>query len=166
MESGKLARICLVTSQGGHMDQMHLLRECYENHPHFMITVRNKEEIRTCDNFTKCYYVTNVCEGRWKNPLRLLKMVREVYKILRHEKPQFIISTGGGISAPTIVVAKLMKIKIIYVEAGARVYTLSKTGRICYCLSDLFFVQHLQLACKYPKAIYRGILYKHFGGGQ
>lgn len=165
MESSKRVKIGLITSQGGHMNQMHLLRECYENHPHFLITVRNKEEIKTCDRFTTCYYVTNVCEGRWKNPLRLLKLVWEVYRIFRHEKPQFIISTGGGISAPAIAIAKLMRIKIIYVEVGARVYTLSKTGRICYALSDLFFVQHRPLLNKYPKALYRGILYQHFGGG-
>jgi UDP-N-acetylglucosamine:LPS N-acetylglucosamine transferase len=157
-------RICLIASQGGHMKQMHLLEKCYKEYPYFLITVRNKEAIKACDHYETHYFVTNICEGRWKKSFfSLLKAFWEVYKIYCCQKPTLVISTGSGIAVPGFIVAKLMKIKTIYVEAGAKVYTLSKTGRVCYCISDLFFVQHLPLARKYSKAIYKGILYKHLG---
>ena len=157
-------KIGLIASQGGHMKQMYLLSACYRDCPHFLITVRNQEGINTCDRFETHYFITNIGEGRWKKPFsNLFKAFWQVYKIYRREKPKLVISTGSGIAVPGFVLAKLMGIKTIYVEAGARVYTLSKTGRICYFLSDLFFVQHPSLARKYRKAVYKGILSENLG---
>lgn len=155
-------KIGLISSQGGHMKQMKLLKKCYKEYPHFLITVRNQKEIKTRVLDCKQYFMTNIGEGRWnKSFFSFLKSFWEIYTIYRHEKPDLIISTGCGITAPGFIIAKWMKIKTIYVEPGARVCTLSKTGRICYSLCDLFFIQHPLLARKYPKAVYKGILYKY-----
>lgn len=157
-------KIGLVSSRGGHMKQMRLLKQCYEQFPHFLVTVKGQETIHTHNPEEKKYLMTNIGEGRWKkSPFGVLKSFWEVYQIYRSEKPDFVISTGCGIAVPAFMVAKAMGIRTIYVEPGARVYTLSKTGRICYRLSDLFFVQHRDLAQKYPKALYNGILYKQLG---
>ncbi|MDP3029141.1 MAG: hypothetical protein Q8O04_06545 [Deltaproteobacteria bacterium] len=46
----------------------------------------------------------------------------------------------------------------IFIESWSRVTTKSTTGKICYYLSDLFFVQWPELIKRYPKAIYAGRL--------
>ncbi len=165
MNQSPLLKIALITSQGGHMRQMELLRNCYKDYPHFLITVRNQKDIKTCDSDSKQYFIENIGEGRWKKYIFtfFLKSFWELFKILKCEKPDLIISTGCGIAVPGFILARLMRIKTIYIEPGARVYSLSKTGRICYFISDLFIVQHLPLKEKYPKSIYKGILYRHFG---
>jgi beta-1,4-N-acetylglucosaminyltransferase len=82
----------------------------------------------------------------------------EALKILWQVKPTAILSTGPAIAVPVSIVGKLLGIKIIFVETGSRVQTLSLTGRIMYRMADLFFVQWPQLSKKLPGAIYAGRL--------
>jgi UDP-N-acetylglucosamine:LPS N-acetylglucosamine transferase len=64
-----------------------------------------------------------------------------------------VISTGSGLAVPFLVISKLFGSKILFIESGARVYSVSKTGAFMYRYSDLFFVQYKALLKFYPKAI-------------
>jgi beta-1,4-N-acetylglucosaminyltransferase len=54
--------------------------------------------------------------------------------------------------------AKLLGIRVIYIETGSRVFALSSSGKILYRFADLFFVQWSELLPLYPKAVYAGRL--------
>lgn len=73
-------------------------------------------------------------------------------------RPRVILSTGAVVSVPISVFGRLMGTKIIHVETGARVFTMSFTGKIMYHISHLFFVQWEPLLKDYPKSIYAGRL--------
>lgn len=73
-------------------------------------------------------------------------------------KPRVILSTGAVVSVPISFFGKLMGTKIIHVETGARVISMSFTGKFMYRIADLFFVQWEPLKQGYPKAIYAGRL--------
>lgn len=78
------------------------------------------------------------------------------WRALRRERPDAVLSCGPAVGAPPCILAKLMGIKVIFVETGSRVTALSLTGRIVYRFADLFLVQWPQLAKDHPKAIFAG----------
>lgn len=81
------------------------------------------------------------------------------FRILRKEKPDLIISTGAELAIPAFYLAKLFRIKTIFIESWTRVVQPTGTGRIVYPVSDVFLVQWEQLLSKYgKKARYEGAI--------
>jgi UDP-N-acetylglucosamine:LPS N-acetylglucosamine transferase len=101
----------------------------------------------------KKYTIKNI----GKNPVRFLISIPTVFNILRHEKPDLIISTGSEIAIPVFYIAKLLGIKTIFIESLCRVEEPSLSGKIVYPVSDVFLVQWKQLLSKFgEKAQYWG----------
>jgi len=92
--------------------------------------------------------------------LLILRTLFEAIKILSKEKPDLIVSTGGGeIAIPFCYIGKLLGMKIIFIETLARVKTPSGGGHIVYPIADLFLVQWESLLKEYGnKAKYWGNL--------
>lgn len=88
--------------------------------------------------------------------LKTLRCARDSLAALRRERPDAVISCGPAVGVPPCLMAKLLGMKVIFVETGSRVRALSMTGRIAYHLADLFLVQWTQLLERYPKAVYAG----------
>jgi beta-1,4-N-acetylglucosaminyltransferase len=80
------------------------------------------------------------------------------FSIIMNSKSVGIVSAGPGLAVPLFIWASIFRKKRIYIESWSRVNTKSAAGKICYFLSDLFFVQWPELIKKYPKAIYAGRL--------
>ena len=80
------------------------------------------------------------------------------FSIIMNSKSVGIVSAGPGLAVPLFIWASIFRKKRIFIESWTRVNTKSTTGKICYYLSDLFFVQWTELTEKYPKAIYAGRL--------
>ncbi|HNT06480.1 MAG TPA: hypothetical protein PKJ21_09930, partial [Anaerolineae bacterium] len=74
-------------------------------------------------------------------------------------RPRAIISTGPGVAVPACILAKVLGIRVIYIETGSRVFALSSSGRILYRFADLFFVQWPELLAQHPRARYEGRLF-------
>lgn len=158
-------RICFLSSGGGHFRQLCRLGELARTYDHFLITTRANRLARDPCPFKSKYFIEDLGTGRWKTrPNRLLSGPAKLFTILRREKPDLLISTGSGIAAPAFLAAKLLRIKTIYIEAFARVCSLSLAGKICYRLADLFLVQHPQLVENWPRARYGGALYDCLAG--
>jgi UDP-N-acetylglucosamine:LPS N-acetylglucosamine transferase len=109
--------------------------------------------------------VYRVIRPRWKNTGLLLSGLRTLWSSLQalwalvRLRPQAILSTGPGVAVPASILSKLLGIKVIYVETGSRIFTLSASGRIMYRVADLFFVQWPELLPLCPKAVYAGRLF-------
>lgn len=80
------------------------------------------------------------------------------FSIIMNSKSVGIVSAGPGLAVPLFIWASIFRKKKIFIESWTRVHTKSTTGKICYYLSDLFFVQWPDLTERYPKAIYAGRL--------
>jgi len=108
--------------------------------------------------------VYQVIRPRWKDTplpmviIRTLLSAAQALVALVRARPSAIISTGPGPAVPASMLAKLLGIKVIYIETGSRVYALSSSGRILYRFADLFLVQWPELLPFCPKAIYAGRL--------
>lgn len=145
-------KICLVCSHGGHLSEMLQLMEAFEGHETFFVTY---DSTRTRELESK-YLLRNI----GTNPLVMVQAFFSIFRILRMEKPKVIVSTGAEIAIPAFYLAKLLRIKTIFIESWARVVQPSGTGRLVYPVADVFLVQWLGLASKYGrKAKYEGAIF-------
>jgi UDP-N-acetylglucosamine:LPS N-acetylglucosamine transferase len=144
-------KICIVSSCGGHLTEVRLLKEAYERCEHFYV-LNDKAEL-SADMKGRTYFIRH-SERDWL----LFTNAIEAWRILRNEKPDLILSTGAGPVVPFAVVGKLLGIRSIFIETFTRVTRPSLTGRIMYRLADRFFYQWRSLEKFFPKGVYAGPL--------
>jgi beta-1,4-N-acetylglucosaminyltransferase len=144
-------KICLVCSHGGHLTEILQLMEAFEGHETFFITYDSAR--------TRALHCRYLLKNIGQNPLRMASAGFSILKILCKEKPKLIVSTGSEIAIPAFYLAKLFRIKTIFIESWTRVVQPSGTGRMVYPISDVFLVQWESLLAKYgKKARYEGAI--------
>jgi len=156
-------RLLIVLGSGGHTTEMlrlvDLLGPRYEYS--YLVAVDDALSVQKIKVPGPVY---RVMRPRWKRSgllevvMRTLVSAMQALVALVRTTPRAIISTGPGPAVPASLLAKLLGIKVIYIETGSRVFELSTSGRILYRFADLFFVQWPELQRKYPRAIYAGRL--------
>jgi beta-1,4-N-acetylglucosaminyltransferase len=143
--------ICLVCSHGGHLTELLCLKEAFEGHETFFITY---DSPRT-RSLERKYLLQNI----GTNPLLMARAFVSTVRILLKEKPKLIVSTGSEIAIPAFYLAKILRIKTIFIESWTRVDRPTGTGKIVYPVSDIFLVQWEQLLSRYgKKARYEGAI--------
>ena len=153
-------KICLVASQGGHLQQMIRLSPVFDSKDHFLITTETVLEKTVNHGIAQVYVIPDINEGRGvRNPFLFFKALRKTFNIFRVEMPSLIISTGSGVAVPAFIIARLMGIPSIYVESYARIRNISMAGKVCYRLTKHFYVQHEGLCKHYRRAKYYGSVF-------
>jgi UDP-N-acetylglucosamine:LPS N-acetylglucosamine transferase len=129
------------------------LLDAFEGHNYFFVTY-NSEATKNLDNA----YFIKFEERGLKAKIMLIKTLIKAFKILIKEKPDVIISTGGGeIAVPFCYIGKVFGAKVIFIESLSRITAASAGGRFVYPIADLFLVQWESLLKKYgAKAKYWG----------
>jgi UDP-N-acetylglucosamine:LPS N-acetylglucosamine transferase len=89
----------------------------------------------------------------------LLRNAALAWRLVRRARPNLVVSTGAGVALPFFLVARLLRIPTVYVEALERVDSASLTGRLCYPFSDLFVLQWEEQRRFYPRGQVVGALY-------
>lgn len=125
--------------------------EAFQGHETFFITY---DSPRT-RNLERKYLLRNI----GTNPLVMAQASASTLRILLKEKPKLIVSTGSEIAIPAFYLAKILRIKTIFIESWTRVDRPTGTGKIVYPVSDIFLVQWERLLKKYgKKARYEGAI--------
>ncbi len=152
----KTPKVGLICSPGGHLTEIKLLKEAYQETTHFFITHQSENTRHLPD---ACFL------PRYRKELSLFQKIQWFFKcaksahhILRTRQPTLLISTGGGdLAVPVFLVGKILRIQLLYIEHIGRFTSPSQTGKILYWLSDRFFVQSPELlTCYGKKAEYHG----------
>jgi UDP-N-acetylglucosamine:LPS N-acetylglucosamine transferase len=129
------------------------LLDAFEGHNYFFVTFRS-EVTQNSKNIHLIKF-----EG-WglKGKIYLIKYILCAIRILLKERPDVIVSTGGGeIAIPFCYIGKILGAKVIFIETLARINEPSAGGKYIYPISDLFLVQWKSLLNKYGnKAKYWG----------
>ena len=141
--------ICLVASRGGHLEELCFAQKL--NGTVFLIT--EKAACVTAD-YKRVYYVDHINRKEPNVIWKMIKLFWRAANILKQEQPDCFVSTGALISIPVLLLGKLRRKKIIFIETLARVETPSISGRIAYRFADVFIVYWKSLFEFYPKAIY------------
>jgi beta-1,4-N-acetylglucosaminyltransferase len=93
------------------------------------------------------------------DPWLNLRCLVATLPLLWHLRPTAILTTGPWIGIIAGLCAKLLALRLIYIETGSRVTTLSATGKVMRYLADDFFVQWESLLPLVPHARYAGRLW-------
>ena len=155
--------IALIASQGGHAGQMKIIFTPEVIGKNNIVFITEKEgqivpvtiEERTFLNKYRNYFFRKDYLSFY--PLRYLRTVFNLKKIFVREKVDLIITNGAQISIPAVIAAKMLGIKNVFIDTVIRVKTPNWSARASYLFSDIFLVQHLNMARKYgKKAEYEG----------
>ena len=164
-------KICLVATHGGHMSELLELLPAFEGHDLMLVTHHSSRDSEL-KRFGKTYFtpvgytsIGFLSKIMFRNPffmwiflgLSIVASFPWALYILLREKPRVLISTGAEVAIPFFLLGKLLKLRTIYIEGIARVFSASRTGRILYGFSDAFLVQWEELLKAYgPKTEYGG----------
>lgn len=149
-------KICLIASRGGHLKELGFIRYLNLECEFCLITEKSPEILKKKIN--NVYYVDQISRKDSHILLKIMRLILMGIRILKKEKPDCFISTGALISVPILILAKLYRKKIIFIETFARVYSGSLSGRIIYPFADVFIVYWKELLKVYPKAKYINLL--------
>ena len=158
MSKNKKKKICLISSSGGHFEQLLMLRKLSDYYDLFVVTEKTKYNKKD----KKINYF--VAQVNRKEFFFILKMIRIFFKSLYiyfKEKPDVIISTGVLASIPMLFIGHTFRKKIIYIESFAKINSPTMTGKLVYKKkwANQFYVQWSQMLEFYPNAIFRGGIY-------
>lgn len=151
-------KICLISSSGGHFEQLLCLKPLNENFNIFFVTEKTKYNKN--DKKIK-YFVKQVNR---KEILFIPNMIMIFFKSLYiyiKEKPDVIISTGVLSTIPMLFIGYFFKKKVIYIESFAKINSPTMTGKLIYKkkIANQFYVQWKTMLEFYPDAIYKGGIY-------
>lgn len=146
------AKICIVSSCGGHLTEVRCLMPAYRDYPHFYVL--NDKALLPPDMEGNTSFITH-SERDWKFLLNLW----EAWAILRRERPTLILSTGAGPAVPFALVGRLLfGTRVVFVETITRLQAPSLTGKLMYRLAHDFYYQWQGLAPFFPNGKYAGPL--------
>lgn len=149
----KPVKICLISSSGGHFEQLKMLNPLSQHYEVFWVTEYSDYEVEAD------YFMRQARPGRITNlDIMFINGIRSL-KIWVKERPDYVITTGTMAALPMTVLAKIFRKKLIYIETFARVYDGTQTGKLIYKYADLFIVQWETLKKIYPNAVYGGSIY-------
>lgn len=157
----KKKKVLFISSTGGHLSELLMLKDMFNNYDFHIITEKDKS--------------TNFLEKKYKGKLGYLvygtrfhkfsypfKLVFNCFKSLFYYikyRPEFIVTTGAHTAGPMCCIGKIFGSRIIYIETFANVYSKTATGKLIYKFADLFIVQWKDMLKLYPKATYGGWIY-------
>jgi UDP-N-acetylglucosamine:LPS N-acetylglucosamine transferase len=148
-----IPKICLVSSSGGHWEQLQRLKPLLEQYEGFFVS---EKTMFSCS----AKYLLKQTDLKDKQMIpKLLSNMMKACIIWRKEKPDLIITTGTLAALPFYLLARLFRKKFIFIETFSRIYDGTKAGRLMYGHSDMFIIQWESLRSSYPNAVYGGSIY-------
>jgi len=126
---------------------MQRLMPAFEGREWFFVTHKSDYS----QHLERAYFI-EYKNGYIRERITWLKTIFIALRILLKERPDVVVSTGGGeIAVPFCYVGKLLGAKVVFIETLARITTKSAAGRLIYPFADLFLVQWEPLLKKYGK---------------
>jgi len=145
-------KLALVCSSGGHLLELHFLKDFWSAYERFWVTFPAKEvpHLLSDEKIHFAYHPTN------RHIPNFVRNCFLAFKILRSEKPDLILSTGAGIGVPFIYVGRLLGIKTVFLETITRSKNLSLSGKLVYPVVQEFLAQWPELSERYSKVQFKG----------
>jgi beta-1,4-N-acetylglucosaminyltransferase len=145
-------KICLVSSSGGHLFHLQLMKSWWEKHDRFWVTSKKEDAIFLLkdERVYWAYYPT---------PRNLKNLIRNsllAIKVLLKERPDIIISAGSAVAVPFFYFGKLLGSTIVFVEVYDRISTPTLTGKLVHPIADIFVIQWEEQKKFYPKGVLLG----------
>lgn len=149
----KGAKVCLVSSSGGHWEQLQKLKPLIDKYGGFYVTEKTP--------FVKGdpYLMIQTDLKDRLMPLKMLVNGIHAVGIWVKERPQVVVTTGTMVAYPFYLLAILTRKKFVFIETFGRSKEPTVAGKLMQRHADLFFVQWESQKAFYPNARYVGCLY-------
>ena len=153
MKKKKVPKLCLVSSSGGHWEQLKKLQLLIDKYDGFFVTEKTNFE-------AQAKYLMKQTDLKDKvMPFKMMYNSILALKIWIKEKPDFVITTGTMVAYPFYILSIIFRKKFIFIETFGRANMPTVAGKMMEKHSDLFIVQWESQKKHYKKAIYGGCLY-------
>ena len=129
-------QLLLVATGGGHLGQLRPLAPWLAEHDRVWVTSDGPSAAQLGDD-----PVVFAHHPTTRNVPNLLRNIGLAWKLLRHERPDVVVSSGAGVAVPFFLIARVLGIRTVFIEVYDRIDSRSLTGRLCRPLSDLFLLQ-------------------------
>lgn len=146
-------KICLVSSSGGHWEQLKKLKPLVDKYGGFYVTERTP----FVEDGPYLMVQTDLRERLM--PLKMLANALHALAIWARERPDVVITTGTMVAYPFYLLAVLLRKKFVFIETFGRSNEPTVAGKLMQRRADLFFVQWESQKRFYDNAIYVGCLY-------
>lgn len=146
-------KICLVSSSGGHWEQLKKLQPLVDKYDGFYVT----EKTRFDASPAKYLMWQTDLKDRWMIPKMIVNGIKAIYIWIK-ERPDYIITTGTMVAYPFYLMSWIFRKKFIFIETFGRANMPTVAGKMMEKHSNLFIVQWESQVKYYKKAIYGGCL--------
>ena len=151
----KKKKVCLISSSGGHYEQLLMLNKLENNYDVYIITEKTKYNKKK----EGISYLTQVNREEKMFIVKFFMVFIQSLYLFFTIKPDIIISTGALACIPMLLIGKVFSKKVIFIESFAKTNSPTKTGKLMYKYADVFIIQWESLKTVYPRAIYLGSVY-------
>jgi UDP-N-acetylglucosamine:LPS N-acetylglucosamine transferase len=137
-----MKKILVVSSGGGHWVEVTLLRSAFEGVDAVYVSVNPDY----ADDVAEHRYYAVQDANRWDR-WKFVILIRQLWLIVRKERPDMVISTGAAPGMLAIMMAKcLCRSRTIWVDSIANAERLSLSGQLVRPFADAWLTQwpHLQ----------------------
>jgi len=142
----------LVSSSGGHLFQLYLLKPWWEKHPRLWVSFKKADALSLLKG-EKVYWAHFPTT---RNLWNLLRNTLLALKVFVKERPWLVVSTGAGVAVPFFWLAKVFGAKTVYIEVYDRINSPTLTGKLVYPVTDLFVLQWEEQKKFYPRGVVLG----------
>lgn len=146
-------KVCLVSSSGGHWEQLKKLKPLIDKYGGFFVT----EKTPFVEEGPYLMVQTDLKDKLM--PFKMLVNTVRTLAIWVRERPDVVITTGTMVAYPFYLLAVLLKKKFVFIETFGRSSEPTVAGKLMQKHADLFFVQWESQKRFYNNAIYVGCLY-------
>lgn len=142
----------MVCSSGGHLAQLIALRPWWSGYRTRWVTfpTADAKDLLAGQDLVAAAHPTT------RNLRNLVRNTGLALRMLRHDRPDVIISSGAGVAVPFFVLGKLMGIPTVYLEVFDRLDTATLTARLCRPFTDRMLVQWDEQEVLYRGAVVVG----------
>lgn len=152
----KNPKICLACSAGGHLRELQLAIGDIPDRWHcYWLTLKTTSTKAFLKDKEHVFLTNFQPQKKWT---LVINCLQAIFWVLI-KQPDAIITTGAGVTVPTVFFAKkLLKTKIIFINSAADVTHASKTPIWIEKYADLFLVQWEDMKQIFPNATCIGVL--------
>lgn len=146
------ADVLLVCSSGGHLQQMLALEPAWGSYSHVWVTF-DKSDARSLLRDERVIF------AHWPTNRSLRNLILNLvvaWRTLRVVRPRVVLTTGAGVAVPFAWLARLRRVKVVYVESFTRIAQPSLTCRLVAPIADRVYGQWPELTHVVSKARYAG----------
>jgi UDP-N-acetylglucosamine:LPS N-acetylglucosamine transferase len=130
-------QVLLVCSSGGHLLQLHALRDAWAETSHAWVSF-DKSDVRSLLAGERVLYAPGPTNRNIPNFLRNVVLA---FRVIARLRPKALVTTGAGVAVPFAWVAYLFRAKVVYVESLTRIEDVSLSCRLIRPVASRVYVQ-------------------------